>query len=178
MPKIKTLGLRENSKKRNYTPSEINRIISEAYIGLGDTRDIQVTNGLLENDEDYESPVHEILDFMRKPNNFAYTCRHLLNIELLPFQIVILRELWRRKFPMLIASRGGSKTWLLSLYALLRSIFDQGSKVVVVGAAFRQSKKVQSEMWIGATSMLAIPRSLPFLLVMDLRFVVYVPTTF
>jgi hypothetical protein len=41
---------------------------------------------------------------------------------------------------MLVASRGGGKTWLLSLYALLRAIFCQGSKIVIVGAAFRQSK--------------------------------------
>jgi len=77
---------------------------------------------------------------MRTPSYFGLTCRHLFGIELLPFQIVMLRELWRRKFPMLIATRGGSKTWILSLYALLRAIFMPGSKIVVVGAAFRQSK--------------------------------------
>lgn len=140
MPKVKVLGLRDQQSVTNKSPEEILQIISEAYMGLGDTRDIQISNMLLENDHDYENPMLEILDFMRNPNNFAYTCRHLLNIELLPFQIVILRELWRRKFPMLIASRGGSKTWLLSLYALLRAIFHQGAKIVVVGAAFRQSK--------------------------------------
>jgi hypothetical protein len=63
-----------------------------------------------------------------------------LNIQLLPFQLFILRKLWEKKFPMLIACRGGSKTFLISLYALLRAMFEPGSKIVVVGAAYRQSR--------------------------------------
>jgi hypothetical protein len=131
-------------KKRKYkkkrTKEEIKQLIDEAYMGLGNTSTLRIQNVLLNEDLDYESPIHELLSVMRNPNYFSFTCRHLLNIELLPFQVVILRELWNRKFPMLIASRGGSKTWLLSLYALLRALFHQGSKIVVVGAAFRQSK--------------------------------------
>jgi hypothetical protein len=41
---------------------------------------------------------------------------------------------------MLIGARGASKTFLLSLYAMLRATFTPGCKIVVVGAAFRQSK--------------------------------------
>jgi len=43
---------------------------------------------------------------------------------------------------MLIMTRGGGKTWMLALYALLRALFEQGTKIVVVGAAFRQSKLI------------------------------------
>jgi hypothetical protein len=87
-----------------------------------------------------DNPVLEILDVMSNPAYFYYTCKWLFNIHLMPFQVAILQELWTRKFPMLLATRGGGKTWILSLYAMLRAIFHQGAKVVVVGAAFRQSK--------------------------------------
>lgn len=127
-------------KRKKPNDEEIKQLIEESYIGLGSTKELQLTNVLLSRDVDYDNPAYEILSVMKNPDYFSYTCRHLLNIELLPFQVVILRELWRRKFPMLIATRGGSKTWLLSLYALLRALFYQGSKIVVVGAAFRQSK--------------------------------------
>ena len=41
---------------------------------------------------------------------------------------------------MLIASRGFGKSFILSLYAMIRSLILPGRKIVVVGAAFRQSK--------------------------------------
>ena len=52
----------------------------------------------------------------------------------------MLHEMWNRKFPMLIASRGFGKSFILSLYAMIRALLLPGRKVVVVGAAFRQSK--------------------------------------
>jgi hypothetical protein len=88
-------------------------------------------------EDDY---ILEILDVMSNPDYFWYTCKYLFNINLAPFQLMILRELWERKFPMFIATRGGGKTFLLAIYALLRAILMQGAKVVIVGAAFRQSK--------------------------------------
>lgn len=65
-----------------------------------------------------------------------------LNIDLFPFQITILRTLWTKKLPMIIASRGAGKSFLLAVYAILRSILDQGTKVIIVAASFRQSKIV------------------------------------
>jgi len=44
-----------------------------------------------------------------QPEYFSFLCKNIFNIQLLPFQSVILSELWQRKFPMLIASRGGGK---------------------------------------------------------------------
>jgi hypothetical protein len=93
--------------------------------------------GVFAEPEDY---IKEMIWFMSKPENFAFTVKLLFNIELDVFQLFILQELWRRKFPMLLATRGGGKTWILSLYAMLRALINQGRKIVVVGAAFRQSK--------------------------------------
>tara|TARA_R100000152_G_C6781339_1_gene215647 strand:+ start:1067 stop:2863 length:1797 start_codon:yes stop_codon:yes gene_type:complete len=61
-------------------------------------------------------------------------------------QALMLKEMWNRKFPMLVGSRGLGKTFLLSLYCMLRAMLIPGRKVVVVGAAFRQSKYLHDYM--------------------------------
>jgi hypothetical protein len=88
----------------------------------------------------YDNPHLEFIHYMSRPENFWFTCKWLLNINLHPFQVAILQELWQRKFPMLVASRGAGKTFILAIYSILRALFHQNSKVVIVGAAFRQSK--------------------------------------
>jgi hypothetical protein len=103
----------------------------------------EVYNPLL----DYElnkqkDPIQEVVEFMCNPSYLHYAAKQLLGVELMPFQLVILDTLWRKRLPMLIASRGAGKSFMLSVYALLRMIFHPGCKVVIVGAAFRQSRQV------------------------------------
>lgn len=128
---------------RKYTEAELKELLDNSWLNLGDTSKIFVENPLKkESVFDIENPHIHLLNVIRNPDNFAFTCKHILNKTLLPFQLAILRELWYRPFPMLIASRGASKSWLLALYTILRCLITQGSKVVCVGAAFRQSKVV------------------------------------
>jgi hypothetical protein len=96
-------------------------------------------------------PDEHLLSVMMDPDNFGWTCSKLFNtasskrgLELLPLQCVILREMWRRPFPMLIGSRGLGKSFLLALYAMLRALFVQGRKIIITGAGFRQSKIIFS----------------------------------
>jgi len=58
------------------------------------------------------------------------------------FQLVLLDLLWKKKFPMVLMCRGGSKSFILALYALLKAIFYPGSEIVIIGAGFRQGKIV------------------------------------
>lgn len=83
-----------------------------------------------------------LLDVMLNPDYFYFVCRQFLNIELLPMQCAVLQELWIRPFPMLVGSRGLGKSFILALYCLLRCLLCPGSKIVIVGAAFRQSKVI------------------------------------
>ncbi len=83
-----------------------------------------------------------ILKIFRNPKYMHWTVKKLLNIELLPEQVVILQELWDKSFPMYIASRGFGKSFLLAVYSTLRCLIIPESKIVVVGAAFRQSKVI------------------------------------
>ena len=75
-----------------------------------------------------------------QPNYFSFSAKEIFNIEVLPMQALILKELWGRRFPMLIGARGLGKSFVLSLYAMMRAFFMPRRKIVVVGAAFRQSK--------------------------------------
>lgn len=99
--------------------------------------------------DEIERPHVHLLKVMRNPAFFAFTARHLFGkpdgsgaLEIAPFQQCILQELWYRQFPMLIGCRGLGKSFTLALYILLRLIFCQGSKVVIVASAFRQAKVV------------------------------------
>jgi hypothetical protein len=58
------------------------------------------------------------------------------------FQQVMMMLLWYKKFPLILASRGAGKTFLLALYASMKAILHPGSKIVIVGAGFRQAKLV------------------------------------
>jgi hypothetical protein len=96
-----------------------------------------------------DNPHLHLLRVMRDPEFFPFTCRQLFvrpdgagPLRLMPFQHLALKELWWRQFPMLVASRGAGKSFLLGLYALLRATFTPGAKVIITAAAFRQAKAV------------------------------------
>jgi intein/homing endonuclease len=98
---------------------------------------------------DFDNPHIHILKLLQDPEFFAFTCRSLFvrpdgagPLRILPFQQLALRELWWRQFPMIVASRGSGKTFLLAVYALLRATFTPGAKIVITAAAFRQAKAV------------------------------------
>jgi len=106
-----------------------------------DVKDIQ--NPLLELGEWEQENFHlHVLKILRNPKYIHWTIKHILNIDLLSEQVVIMQELWTKSFPMYIASRGFGKSFLLAVYATLRCLLIPGSKIVIVGAAFRQSKVI------------------------------------
>ena len=116
------------------------RKIDEAWLKLDDLNESELINPfdiVNFSDEDVQ---YKILWLMTRPEYFSFLCKHVFNINLLPSQALFLCELWNRKFPMLIASRGFGKSFILSLYAMIRALILPERKVVIVGAAFRQSK--------------------------------------
>lgn len=124
-------------------PKWVEQYIENRWWDIGDVSQIKTENKLLHMTPfDIENPHIFMLDLMRRPENFYFTCRWLLNITPTPFQLVIMHELWFRAFPMLIGSRGMGKSFILALYAVLKAFFHQGSKIVVCGAGFRQAKVI------------------------------------
>ena len=95
-----------------------------------------------------DKPDLTLLRCMRNPEFFGFTCWNLFRLpdgkplRLMPFQAVVLHELWHRQMPMLVASRGAGKSFILALFLLLKLTFCQGTQVVVVSRTLRQSKVI------------------------------------
>ena len=115
------------------------KTIDEAWLGLDsiDTEFFNPMSILNVHDDDFNL---KLAWLMTRPEYLSFITNEILGIQLLPSQSLFLKEIWNRKFPMLIASRGFGKSFMLSLYAVLRALILPRRKVVVVGAAFRQSK--------------------------------------
>ncbi len=113
-----------------------------AWLGLGNLEDLAIDSNRMVNrsQDDIERPDKHLLKIFRDISYIGSTCKLLFGIELHPIQIAILQEFWTRPFPMFIASRGFGKSFLMSLYCILKCTFVPGTKIVVVGAGFRQSK--------------------------------------
>jgi hypothetical protein len=114
-----------------------------AWMGLTkeDLKDVKRPLSNLTDEEKNNFHLH-VIQKMRDPEYFHWTVKTLLGVDLLPVQTCVLKELWRRPFPMYIASRGFGKSFLLSVYCLLKCTLIPGTKIVIVGAAFRQSKVI------------------------------------
>jgi hypothetical protein len=118
------------------------KIFDDAWLGLGDLDKLDIAKNLMINrsEKDIELPDLHLMKILRNPRYIGSMAKLLFNIELHPIQTAILQEFWIRPFPMYIASRGWGKSFLLALYCVIKCTFNPGTKIVVVGAAFRQSK--------------------------------------
>lgn len=125
-------------------PKKLITNFDDAWLGLGDLDSLSITeNRLLNRSEDeIEKPDAHLMRLFLDPKYLGSTVKLLFDIELHPIQIAILQEFWIRPFPMFIASRGFGKSFLMALYCVLKCTFNPGTKIVIVGAAFRQSKLV------------------------------------
>jgi len=113
------------------------------WLGLGDVNNIAVENPILiRDDEQLANPGLLELELMGRPEYLHWAAKVFLDIDLLPFQMVILRELWKRPFSMLIVSRGGSKSFCLAVLCLLKMVLTSDCKIVVTGAGLRQARIV------------------------------------
>ena len=115
------------------------KLIEEAWLGL-DQAGSNFFNPMQFVVSDEKEFNIRLAWLMTQPDYLPFISRHVLNTQLLPSQSLILRELWERKFPMLVATRGAGKSFILSLYSILRALILPKRKIVIVGAAFRQSK--------------------------------------
>lgn len=129
-------------RARYMTDEQIKQSLDDAWLGLEVDEEL-IYNPLARFPEMVEEkPELYVTWLMSRPEYLSFFCSEILNFHILPYQALILREMWNRKFPMLIASRGASKTSILALYSLLRAIFLPGRKIVIAGSGFRQSKIV------------------------------------
>ncbi len=129
-------------KLRDISPEERNKILSEAWLNI-QVDDRKIFNPLSQIPKTCEENPHlYIMWLMTQPEYFSFVCREILNVELLPFQGVVLKTMWNHRFPMMVCSRGFSKSFLLAIYNLLQMLLNKDRQIVITGSAFRQSKFV------------------------------------
>ena len=119
----------------------IEKVLQDAWLGIN-VKDENLFNPIdfIFHDGDTDKILERIAWLFMQPEYFSFACKYILNIEISPFQALLLKEIWNKKFPMLVGSRGMGKSFILSVYPLLRALFMPKRKIIVVGAAFRQSK--------------------------------------
>ncbi len=99
---------------------------------------INIVNPLRRRESEDVQLVRMLLD----PNYCYFTCKYILGINLMPYQTFFLRQVYNHARPLVLASRGYSKSFSLGVYAMYKAFIKQGSKIVIVGSGFRQSKMV------------------------------------
>lgn len=121
---------------------EQKKILDNAWLGI-QVKEQDLFNPLKSIIYDFEDEAHLALSYlMMQPEFFALFCQEIMNVQLLPTQMVLLKESWTRKFPMWIATRGFSKSFMEGVYCLLRAVLIPNRNIIICGSVFRQSKIV------------------------------------
>jgi hypothetical protein len=93
--------------------------------------------------------IDELTEFYKMCNEYyspEFGIKYLLGVNLYPFQMATVRAILGHKFPLILFTRGGGKTFMLAVYAVYHAIMHPGSRIVLVSASFRQSKLIFSEI--------------------------------
>ena len=141
------------SKFKKEIKSSIDDILQEddlEWLELGEIPEYIANPLAIPVGEEPPDPYEEMIGIFTNIDYLHFVAKHVLNITLPPYQCVIIDTLWRKRMPMLIATRGGAKSTMLAIYCLLRMILEPGCKIVIVGAGLRQSRQVfdyMSAVW-------------------------------
>jgi len=130
---------------KNWSEDRIKEYLDFAYLEVGDPSLLQTSNPFdltVKKDDIAE----ELVKIFKNIDYLPFTVKTLLNMNLFPYQMSILHTLWTKRLPMILATRGGSKTTMLGCYAITKALLDQGSKIVIAGAGLRQSGLVFESM--------------------------------
>lgn len=91
----------------------------------------------------------ELTEFYKMCNEYyspEFGIKYLLGVNLYPFQMATVRAILGHKFPLVLFTRGGGKTFMLAVYATYHAIMNPGARIVLVSASFRQSKLIFAEI--------------------------------
>lgn len=138
------MKINKNIKLSNLKPivnnMDIEECLNNLWMEIGDVRELQLVNPLLYSPwDDKDKMVENIVELSRNDDYLHFVTKYILNIDLLPIQCVMLKMLWHKPLPMLLASRGLGKSFILAVYIVLRMILHQGCRICVTGASLRQS---------------------------------------
>ena len=86
----------------------------------------------------------KLIDYYRQ--NPCIAAYDLCNVDLAPIQRIIFEDMWFKSYVIAVVSRGGGKTFLQGLLAVLSSMLYPGYRTGLIGPSFRQSKYMFSEV--------------------------------
>lgn len=72
--------------------------------------------------------------------NPVQACEDLLGFKLMWLQRIILRELWFKRFTMLCLSRGLGKSFVFTVFAILKAMLYPDTNIGIITPAYRQVK--------------------------------------
>jgi hypothetical protein len=122
-------------------PELAKQYVKRAWLNLPDLIGREIDNPLAHiTREDIERPHKYLVKLITDVNYVHFTAKHIFNVKLSPMQVALIRLLWDHPFPLLVGSRGMSKTFTLAFYVMYKGLIKQGSKIILTGAGFRQSK--------------------------------------
>jgi hypothetical protein len=77
-------------------------------------------------------------------HNFGFGLEVLTRrkVKLALYQEILLKAIFNRNFSMIVASRGGSKSFIAALIAFLYPLFNPGTNVVICGPTFRTARHI------------------------------------
>lgn len=74
--------------------------------------------------------------------NIGLTFEMISGIKLFPMQEIILKGLMSADNSMILACRGGAKSFLISVASIIESIFNPGLQTCIISANFRGSRRI------------------------------------
>ena len=72
-------------------------------------------------------------------------CKEYLNVQLKPFQAILLYMMFHYTYFMYIAARSQGKTWLTAVFCICRCILYPGTKITVAAGSKSQAMKIITE---------------------------------
>lgn len=76
--------------------------------------------------------------------NLGFTVELVTGIKLADYQVLLLKAFFNRNFSMVIATRGGSKSFIAAMISWLICLFEPNTRVLLCGVTFRTARNIFS----------------------------------
>jgi hypothetical protein len=106
--------------------------------------DVNAELAALKGELDNKEATHALVRFLMA--NLGITVELLSGVKIFPIQELLLKALFKRNFSLLVMSRGGSKSFIASVFCFLYVLFNPGTKILLSSANFRSSRKIFTDM--------------------------------
>lgn len=78
--------------------------------------------------------------------NLRWTANMIMDVDLYPLQEIMIKTMFNTDYTIGVISRGGSKTYLSSIFAALYGLLNQGVTVGILAPSFRQCIENESQL--------------------------------